>query len=205
MARVRRSAAFRSAASESLMSELHRIAYVEHRALAKPWGPWRLLTLWKSRGESGPPHGRLGSRAPIEAQARELLMPLIRLAATATGIAMILAGRPVSAPEARGGDSRSRRSTPRTSRRRHPARVEGSMAGVRTGKPKRCSHSSNGRGGVPTIRLQGILRFKVVWSKLLSRNTRRRSQVVRQRSAKPRFVGSIPTGASHDQGIPRPA
>src|SRR5437762_3303899 len=29
-------------------------------------------------------------------------------------------------------------------------------------------------------------------------STRRRSQVVRQRSAKPRFVGSIPTGASDD-------
>ena len=47
----------------------------------------------------------------------------------------------------------------------------------------------------------GLLRFMVKWPKLLAHNIRRRSQVVRQRSAKPRFVGSIPTGASVSQEL----
>src|SRR4051812_18655943 len=48
----------------------------------------------------------------------------------------------------------------------------------------------------PSLRRSGGFLLKNYRAKLLAHNIRRRSQVVRQRSAKPPFVGSIPTGAS---------
>jgi hypothetical protein len=48
---------------------------------------------------------------------------------------------------------------------------------------------SNGTAAAPFLPSPRVTKFN-------GRNTRRRSQVVRQRSAKPLFVGSIPTGAS---------